>query len=135
MDFEGQYLTYDEYKSLGGSLDNMPFNLLEFEARKQIDRRTQNRLKNVNEDDIPEAVKICVFNLISKIQTYAETTEKTNANVASENIDGYSVSYITPMSIREIVKSKESELLDVMDHDLFGVIVNNQHLIYAGVKC
>ena len=38
MKFEGQYLTFEEYKSLGGTLkDKTPFNLLEIEARNQID--------------------------------------------------------------------------------------------------
>ena len=42
MTFEGQYLTYAEYQELGGSaIGVMPFNILEFEARKQIDIRTQ----------------------------------------------------------------------------------------------
>ena len=30
MDLKGQYLTYDEYKALGGNLDISPFLLLEF---------------------------------------------------------------------------------------------------------
>ena len=29
MEFKGQYLTYNEYKSLGGNLNQTPFNLLE----------------------------------------------------------------------------------------------------------
>ena len=37
MTFEGQYLTYKEYTDLGGSqIGEMPFNLLEFEARRKI---------------------------------------------------------------------------------------------------
>ena len=55
MEFSGQYLTYEEYKALGGTLDLTPFNLLEFESRRLIDTRTHNRLKNV--DNIPEEVK------------------------------------------------------------------------------
>ena len=47
MEFSEQYLNYEEYKSLGGTLDIMPFNILEFESRKRIDERTQNRLKNI----------------------------------------------------------------------------------------
>ena len=55
MEFKGQYLSYNEYKALGGeTLDQMPFNLLEFEARRKIDSRTQNRLKNINSSDIPQ---------------------------------------------------------------------------------
>ena len=49
MEFNGQYLTYDEYKALGGSLDQTPFNLLEFEAQKIIDSRTLQRLKGIKE--------------------------------------------------------------------------------------
>ena len=49
MEFSGQYLNYEEYKSLGGTLDIMPFNILEFESRKRIDERTQNRLKDIEE--------------------------------------------------------------------------------------
>ena len=47
MEFSGQYLTYEEYRALGGTLDLTSFNLLEFEARRQIDIKTFNRLKNV----------------------------------------------------------------------------------------
>ena len=55
MEFKGQYLTYKEYKALGGSLDQTPFNLLEFEARKKVDEKTQRRL--LKETTIPEEVK------------------------------------------------------------------------------
>ena len=47
MEFSGQYLTYDEYKALGGNLDITPFNLLEYEARRIIDSRTLQRLKGI----------------------------------------------------------------------------------------
>ena len=67
MDFEGQYLTHEEYEALGGTLGQMPFNLLEFEARRKIDIRTQNRLKNVDSTELPQAVKLCVNKLINSI--------------------------------------------------------------------
>ena len=93
MEFSEQYLTYDEYKAIGGTLDQTPFNLLEFEARKKIDERTQGRLKNVVE--IPQEVKICMFALINSISSYSSCVNSNNKNIASENIDGYSVSYVT----------------------------------------
>lgn len=132
MEFEGQYLTYAEYKSLGGSLEPTPFNLLEFEARKKIDKRTQNRLHGIS--DIPQDVKLCMFNLINKVEKYAKTINEIQGNKASENIDGYSVSYITSSSIKEIIVSKDKELDGIIYDDLFGVIVNGEHLIYDGVK-
>lgn len=138
MTFEGQYLTYLEYKdiveSLGGSpMEEMPFNLLEFEARRKIDIRTQSRLKDVIE--IPQEVKLCEYNLINSIESYLKTTyEASNGNIASENTDGYSISYITADRISEVVKSKNDELDDIIRTYLLGVIVNNEHIMYLGVK-
>jgi hypothetical protein len=135
MEFEGQYLTYEEYKALGGTLDLTPFNLLEFESRRRIDIRTQNRLKNVNSEDIPQEVKLCVYALINSIQEFASSTSNiaSNRNVASENTDGYSVSYITANQISDIVKSKCDELDDIIRTYLLGVIYNGEHLMYCGV--
>ena len=131
--FNGQYLTYLEYQSLGGTLEETPFNLLEFEARKQIDLRTQNRLKDV--DTIPSEVKLCDFHLITKIESFANTIQTASQNnVKQENIDGYSVTYITPAEINNIVSSKNYDLQDIMMNDLYGVIVNNEHIIYNGAK-
>lgn len=127
MEFSGQYLTYTEYVALGGTLSQMPFNLLEFNSRKQIDLNTKNRLKGIEE--IPQEVKLCVFYLINAINTYMTSTEK--GNVASENIDGYSVSY-TNNSIQEMVKSKNKQIEDIIMTNLYGVIVNGEHLIYRG---
>ena len=135
MTFEGQYLTYAEYQTLGGSaIGEKPFNLLEFEARKQIDKNTLMRLKNVN--IIPQEVKVCDFNLINSIKSYIPDIEgKTakNKNITSENTDGYSVGYVNPAQIKSIVESKNSELTDIITNDLFGVFVNGEHIIYIGV--
>ena len=135
MEFEGQYLTYEEYKGLGGELDLMPFNLLEFEARRKIDIRTQNRLKDVDSVDIPQEVKMCEYNLINSINGFASaiTTISNNGNVASFNSDGYSESYLTPAQIQDVVKSKSAELDDIIRTYLLGVIFNEQHLMYLGV--
>lgn len=131
MTFEGQYLTYPEYINLGGTLEETPFNILEFESRKQIDLKTQNRLKN--QTTIPDEVKLCDFHLIEKINSYDSTTENAN-NVANESIDGYSISYVNATQINEIIKSKNTEVQDIIMNDLYGVIVNNEHIIYNGVK-
>lgn len=133
MEFSGQYLTYLEYTALGGTLAVMPFNLLEFQARKQIDIRTQQRL--VEEDEIPQEVKLCDFYLIEKIDNYinAINTAETNG-IVSESIDGYTVSYNDITKIQEIIKSKSKEIDDMIMTYLYGVIVNGEHLIYNGVK-
>lgn len=134
MEFTGQYLTYSEYQELGGTLDQTPFNLLEFACRKQIDENTQNRLKGIETANIPNEVKLCMFNLIDCVDKYNETVSNASGNIESENIDGYSVKYVTASQVSEIIKSKNDEIVDIIQTQLFGVIVNNEHLIYLGVK-
>ena len=138
MTFEGQYLTYLEYKSLvegeGGSvMAEMPFNLLEFEARRQIDIRTFNRLKNGK--NIPQEVKLCEYALINSINEFATSTSNVanNGNIASENTDGYSVSYITAEKISDIVNSKQDEINNIIETYLMFVTYNGEHLMYIGV--
>lgn len=136
MTFEGQYLTYAEYQELGGSaIGEMPFNLLEFEARRQIDIRTFNRLKGIDSANIPQEVKLCEYNLINSINGYASSIKSAseNGNVASENTDGYSVTYVSSSSIKDIVNSKSVELDDIIRTYLVGVIFNGEHLMYLGV--
>lgn len=133
MEFSGQYLTYSEYRLLGGTLDQTPFNLLEFEARRKIDERTQGRLKYVA--DVPQEVKMCMFALINSLNSYLTSNENmNNKNISSESVGSYSVSYATGSQIQEIVKSKNVELNDVIMTYLTGVIVNNEHVVYLGVK-
>ena len=135
MEFNGQYLTYEEYKALGGALDLTPFNLLEFEARRKIDIRTFNRIKQLDSEKIPQEVKLCEYTLINSINSYSDSTNgiSSNGNVASENTDGYSISYVTADKISEIVKSKSAELDDIVRNYLIGVIVNGEHVVYCGV--
>ena len=133
MTFEGQYLTYEEYQSLGGSaIGETLFNLLEFEARKQIDLRTQLRLKKIATQDIPLEVKICETNLINKIKSYNEKKVEVNSNKANESIDGYSVSFFTPDQVQQVVELHKDELDNIMLNDLYGVVVDNVAIIYNG---
>lgn len=134
MKFEGQYLTYDEYLDFNGTLDDeTSFDLLEFEARKKIDKRTQNRL--VNCEEIPIEVKICEYRMIENMSTRDETLESINKNIiSSENTDGYSVSYITGEKSIEIIENKAKEIDKIIDDSLYGVIVNGEHILYLGVK-
>lgn len=131
MEFNGQYLTYDEYKALGGSLDQTPFNLLEYEARKIIDNRTLKRLQGINQ--IPQEVKMCMFSLINTINNYANQGQ-TSKNISSESVGSYSVSYTTGTQIQETINSKNAELTDIVLNYLTGVIVNGQHVVYLGVN-
>lgn len=84
MEFNGQYLKYNEYLELGGSLPETPFNLLEFEARKEIDKKTQSRLINLKEQTIE--TKMCVFQLINLYMSINNGVE-ISGNVINYNKD------------------------------------------------
>ena len=121
MDIKGQYLAYAEYRGLGGTLNLVPFNLLEFEARKQIDKYTFGRLINLEEQ--VQEVKVCIYNLIGLINKYANETKNASEDgkkIASESIDGYSVSYSTTKltEIKAVVQSKQTEIADIIQTDL-----------------
>ena len=132
MDFSGQYLTYEEYKGLGGTLSEMPFNILEFEARKRIDNRTQNRIKYMTSK--PQDVKLCVNAMINTLVQYVvDSSKDVNKNIASESIDGYSVSFITGSQVQEAIKSKKSELEDIMQTYLGNIRTSdNIPVLYLG---
>ena len=131
MEFSGQYLTYEQYKALGGTLDRMPFELLEYEVRRRIDERTQNRLKGI--ETIPQEIKLCEFKLMNVMSSYDEGLDSVSRNIASENTDGYSVSYVTGSQIQEVLKTKANEIDDIIMTYLNGVIVNGEHILFLGV--
>ena len=91
MEFTKQYLTYEEYQELGGTLEETPFDILELEAQKNIDKYTFGRLKDLDEQ-INE-VKICEYKLIELLETYNSYNAQ-NKSISSESTDGYSISDI-----------------------------------------
>ena len=129
MEFNNQYLSYEEYKSLGGTLGEMPFNILELKARQVINERTQNRLKNIEE--IAQEVKICVYYLINTMNKYNLSNNSTSSNISSENTDGYSVTY---KSGTEMTAEQKAQYEDVMLTDLYGVVVNGEAILYLGAN-
>ena len=108
MDINGQYLTYEDYKFLGGSLAIKPFNLLEFKARMEIDKRTFGRLKHLSNQLLE--VKTCEFEIINKLDSQSRIEQK--AGVQSENTDRYSVTYA---SIDLIIESSKKDISNIIN--------------------
>ena len=130
MEFSGQYLTWIEYKALGGTLAETPFNLLEFEARQNVDKYTFGRLKELETQN--QEVKLCIFKLIGMINSYSKE-ETQNKGVASENTDGYSVSYITPNTT--ITEAKNSEIKGIVKEYLVDCkLEDGTPYMYCGVE-
>ena len=127
MEFKGQYLTYQEYLALGGTLEEMPFNLLEFNARKKIDERTFGRL--VDKGQEYKEVKLCIYNMIITLNSYS-SYDTQNKAISSESTDGYSISYGTPQ--KSITEAKDSELEDIMNSYLANIVIDNVPVLYRG---
>ena len=86
-----KYLTYVEYIEKGGIAEEAAFALSEFKARKVIDYWTDSRVQNMQE--VPEAVKFCMFALITIESKFGAEAIADKPVVSSFNTDGYSESY------------------------------------------
>lgn len=135
MEIQGQYLTYDEYQELGGTLTETPFSLLEFKARKYIDKYTFGRL--INLENQSQEVKLCEYEIIEKLRSYDTSNDNstiTNKNIASESIDGYSITYAnTITNVSQIEEGKEKEIQDIIYTDLANSkLENGTPYLYRG---
>lgn len=130
MDFDEQYLSYTEYQELGGTLNEAPFNILEFEARKEIDKYTFGRLKNLDEQ--VSEVKLCVFNLINNLEGYNHDLTKSRS-IASESTDGYSITYKTLSS--DDIRAKNDEFKHIIETYLSSCqLKDGTPYLYRGLK-
>ena len=83
-----QYLTYEEYQEIGGTLDLTAFKRNIDRACGMIDIRTQSRLEAF--DNIPQIVKIVCADLVGYIAT--NTVEKPFITSKSQSAGGVSES-------------------------------------------
>ena len=82
------YLTYTEYKEIGGTLDETAFNRNIDRACVMIDVRTQSRLECFEE--IPQIVKVVCTDLVDYITT--NTVDKPIVTSKSQSAGGVSES-------------------------------------------
>lgn len=140
------YLTYEEYQTYGGTLDETTFEDFEFEAESIINWYTFDRLKS--EDEYPEAVKRCMCKLINlaklksdAMQLGMQVSVSTENNMApaiqSQSNDGVSISY-NVLSASELfnalaAKSKGSEVDQTIQRYLQGLKNSlGRKLLYRG---
>lgn len=135
------YLSYDEYQTMGGALDETAFNNLEWEAQCQVDYWTFHRLSD--ESEYPEAVKRCIFKLIEliyeaqkarAIDVNSDSTETTtSAGVRSMSNDGVSVTYnlLDASTAVDIIKN---DIRNCISRYLDGVQNSlGRYLLYRGL--
>ena len=106
------YLTYEEYLVMGGTLTEIDFARLEFQAGAQINYATFGRLKG--DKVIPEEVKRLTHYLIDLMEKKAAAlslgkgNDGSTAYITSQSNDGVSISYngMVPSDLIELCKAE-----------------------------
>lgn len=114
------FLTYNEYKSMGGGLDETAFNIYGYEAERKIDAATHGRIKNPT-----ERVKRCIVRVADLLMREDIMDER----VTSWSNDGVSE------SIKDISAEEYQKKVEVVIHDYLinEVDDNGTPLLYLGV--
>ncbi len=115
------YLTYDEYKSKGGSLDENVFNRYAIEATYKIREATFDRIKTPT-----NAVKDCMMRLIDLCKESDPSAER----VSSFSHDGLNQTF--QRSTQDEVKRKTREI--IRTYLINEVAEDGTPLMYCGVK-
>ena len=124
-----QYLTYAEYQNYGGTASETAYPMLEFRARKRIDRLTFSRVQNMEE--VPEAVKLCMMSLIGIDSKVGAEAQAENPVVTSFNTDGYSESYGKALSVEDADKTMSASIHSMLWGEMDD---NGVPLLYRGLE-
>ena len=133
------YLTYLQYKDMGGALDETTFNRYEFDAESIINWYTFNRLKA--DVSFPSEVSRCMYALISLIEKKENASTLGNSSdgsvnaqaISSQSNDGVSISYNT-ISAQTLVESTDKACEDTVKRYLNGVKNElGRKLLYRGL--
>ena len=116
------YLTFEQYKDMGGALNETAYIPLEYRAEKTIDHYTFGRLKNV--DPVPDEVKYLVYELVGTLNI----SSGISAAIASETNDGTSIHYAT-----KTTADLNAEYFTLVRAYLSGLVVDGVPVLYRGV--
>lgn len=124
------YLEYDEYKTMGGQMEQLEFERYEYKARRYIDAQTHNRIR----DEVPvrECVRRAVFELISLLESKSKTDANAAAGVSSSRNDGLSVTYASSNSVNRYWQQRQRRTL--CEYLIDEVDSRGVPLLYAGVE-
>ena len=137
------YLSYANYRNMGGTLDETTFNDFEFEAETTVNWFTFDRLKKFSPENYPEALARCMYHLIQLIQNKA-TLEMTypagsgsdsgiSLGVASWSNDGVSQSF-NVLSAKDLLDSTEKVMEQTVSRYLSSVTDSlGRRILYRGI--
>lgn len=137
------YLTFAEYQTMGGTLDEATFNDFEFEAESMVDWYTFSRLKKFAEEEYPNALKKCMYHLIKIIENQAMLNGVASATVSSNNgvekyvssqsNDGVSISY-NALSAKDLLESNKKLAEQTIKRYLSYVMDSlGRKILYRGI--
>lgn len=143
------YLTYQEYQSYGGTLDETTFQDLEFDAESTINWHTFNRLKRPEWESVlqDESLKRCMYQLIRLKQMEDELLAsstggagwgigwKKEAGVTGESNDGVSTTYNTMSAGDLMAYFNGSKTKDDLINQYLNSIINDlgYSILYRGI--
>ena len=148
------YLTFEDYKEMGGTLDETAFNDFEFESECIVNWYTFNRLEKMNADEYPAKLSRCMYALIKLAKLKADAmvlgmqtssgdasgsvVTTSTAAIASQSNDGVSISYNTISASAVFDKLspfvKGSEIEQTVQMYLNGVKDSlGRKLLYRGI--
>lgn len=108
------YLTYEEYKELGGTAEQPSFTSLELQARYKLDYWTFNR---ITEPD--EGVKLCmrlIIDILDEIQSNI-------IDASSFSNDGVSVTLANAKTDDQKMNDVYSRVVEILPVELVSVVV------------
>lgn len=106
------YLTYEEYQSIGGVVDESAFKRYIFKACSIIDKETFNRVEK--ESIVPDCVKYLCRDLVEYFSNHDSTEKNISSKSESAGVISESVSYVNK-SAKDISEEIERTLSDYLD--------------------
>lgn len=135
------YLSYSEYQTYGGTLDEVTYNKFAFEAEALVDYYTFNRLKN--DTEVAEPVKRLIFALIDIAQkkeatlqlgvNSSNTTPDNGTHIIRQANDGVDTTY-NSMSASQLYQLCRRETSSAVQKYLTYVVNQaGQKVLYRGL--
>lgn len=112
------YLTYEQYRDLGGKADEMAFPRLEQLARKKLDYWTQNRITAPSDD-----VRLCMLLIIEKLEEIYSGAQ----DVSSFSNDGITVSLAGALTDAQKISEVYDQIVEILPVELVSLAVNYEN--------
>lgn len=120
------YLSYTEYKELGGTMNEATFNKNEFEIENKIDYLTNGRIKNLSQ--VPQAVKMLCFRLGTSFWEKVDIDAPNNLTSYSNGIESFGYA--------NTITSSQSSSISVIDKQINNLVAEYlweyPELLYRG---